>query len=52
VGTRQDLTEILAMAAAGGVRCFTATRPLAQANQVLDELRHGRVPGRVVLTCH
>jgi alcohol dehydrogenase, propanol-preferring len=51
VGTRQDLTEILAMAAAGEVRCLTATRPLEQANQVLDELRHGRVPGRVVLTC-
>jgi alcohol dehydrogenase, propanol-preferring len=52
VGTRQDLTEILAMAAAGEVRCLTSTRPLAQANQVLDELRQGRVPGRVVLTCH
>jgi propanol-preferring alcohol dehydrogenase len=52
VGTRQDLREILAMAAAGEVRCLTATRPLAQANQVLDELRHGRVSGRIVLTCH
>ncbi|HXN99842.1 MAG TPA: alcohol dehydrogenase catalytic domain-containing protein [Candidatus Acidoferrales bacterium] len=52
VGTRQDLSEILAMAAAGQVRCLTATRPLAQANQVLDELRHGKVPGRVVLTFH
>jgi propanol-preferring alcohol dehydrogenase len=52
VGTRQDLTEILAMAAAGEVRCLTAARPLAQVNQVLDELRQGRVPGRVVLTCH
>jgi len=52
VGTREDLRGILAMAAAGGVRCLTATRPLAHANQVLDELRHGRVAGRVVLTCH
>lgn len=52
VGTREDLRGILAMAAAGGVRCLTATRPLAHANHVLDELRHGRVAGRVVLTCH
>jgi propanol-preferring alcohol dehydrogenase len=52
VGTRQDLSEILGMAAAGEVRCLTAARPLAQVNQVLDELRQGRVPGRVVLTCH
>jgi len=52
VGTREDLHGILAMAAAGEVRCLTATRPLAQANQVLDELRQGRVAGRVVLTCH
>jgi alcohol dehydrogenase, propanol-preferring len=52
VGTRQDLREILAMAAAGEIRCLTATRPLAQVNQVLDELRQGRVSGRIVLTCH
>ena len=51
VGTRQDLQEILAMAAAGKVRCLTATRPLVQANQVLDELRQGRVSGRIVLAC-
>jgi alcohol dehydrogenase, propanol-preferring len=51
VGTRQDLREILAMAAAGKVRCFTTSRPLAEANEVLDELRQGRVAGRVVLTC-
>jgi propanol-preferring alcohol dehydrogenase len=51
VGTRQDVREILAMAAAGGVRCLTATRPLTEANQVLDELRRGRVAGRIVLRC-
>ncbi len=51
VGTRQDLREILAMAAAGKVRCLTTARPLAQANEVLGELRQGRVAGRVVLTC-
>jgi propanol-preferring alcohol dehydrogenase len=52
VGTREDLRGILAMAAAGEVRCLTATRPLADANQVMDELRQGRVAGRVVLTSH
>jgi propanol-preferring alcohol dehydrogenase len=51
VGTREDLRGILAMAASGEVRCLTATRPLAHANQVLDELRQGQVAGRVVLTC-
>ena len=50
VGTRQDLREILAMAAAGKVRCQVATRPLAQANDVLEELRRGQICGRIVLT--
>jgi propanol-preferring alcohol dehydrogenase len=50
VGTRQDLSEVLAMASAGKVRCQTATRPLAQANEVLDRLRRGSVSGRIVLT--
>jgi propanol-preferring alcohol dehydrogenase len=49
VGTRQDLREVLAMAAAGKVRCQTATRPLAQVNEVLEELRQGRVSGRMVV---
>jgi propanol-preferring alcohol dehydrogenase len=52
VGTRQDLSEILAMAAQGKVRCQTATRPLAQADQVLGQLRGGNVSGRIVLTPH
>jgi alcohol dehydrogenase, propanol-preferring len=50
VGTRQDLREVLAMAAAGKVRCQVATRPLAQANDVFDELRRGQICGRMVLT--
>jgi len=50
VGTRQDLREVLAMAAAGKVRCQVATRPLDQANEVLEELRGGRIYGRIVLT--
>jgi propanol-preferring alcohol dehydrogenase len=49
VGTRQDLRELLAMAAAGKVRCQVTTRPLVQVNEVLEQLRHGKVSGRVVL---
>jgi propanol-preferring alcohol dehydrogenase len=49
VGTRQDMRELLAMAAAGKVRCQVTTRPLAQVNEVLEQLRHGQVSGRMVL---
>jgi propanol-preferring alcohol dehydrogenase len=52
VGTRQDLKEILAMAAAGQVRCSTAAVPLARANEVLERLRKGQVSGRIALTPH
>jgi propanol-preferring alcohol dehydrogenase len=52
VGTRQDVKDILAMAAAGQVRCSTTAFPLAQANEVLDRLRKGQVSGRTVLTPH
>ena len=50
VGTRQDLRDVLAMAAAGKIRCQVAARPLVQANDVLEELRRGRISGRTVLT--
>jgi propanol-preferring alcohol dehydrogenase len=52
VGTRDDLREILAMAAAGKVQCQVTSRPLAHVNEVLEDLRHGRIAGRVVLTPH
>lgn len=50
VGTREDLREVLALAAAGKVRCQVTTYPLARANQVLDNLRRGQILGRAVLT--
>jgi propanol-preferring alcohol dehydrogenase len=50
VGTREDLREVLAMAAAGKLTCLVATRPLADANSVLEEMRAGKVSGRIVLT--
>src|SRR6201987_111715 len=49
VGTRQDMREVLAMAAAGKVRCEVASRPLAQVNEVLEQVRQGKVRGRLVL---
>jgi propanol-preferring alcohol dehydrogenase len=52
VGTREDLQEVLALGAAGKVRCQTASRPLAQVNEVLEQLRHGQVSGRIVLLPH
>jgi len=49
VGTREDLREVLAMAAAGKLHCQTSTRPLAHVNEVFEQLRHGKVSGRIVL---
>jgi propanol-preferring alcohol dehydrogenase len=50
VGTRQDLREVLAMAATGKIRCQVEARPLSEANEALDLLRKGQVSGRIVLT--
>jgi alcohol dehydrogenase, propanol-preferring len=52
VGTRQDVREVLAMAAEGKLRCQVAERPLTQVNDVLQQLRLGQISGRVVLTPH
>jgi len=52
VGTRQDMREMLVMAAAGKVHCQVKTRPLAEANEVFEELRRGSIRGRIVLVPH
>jgi len=49
VGTRDDLRATLSLAAAGQLRCDCHTRPLAEANQALEDLRTGCVRGRTVL---
>ena len=49
VGTRADLQATLALAASGKLRCHCHTRPLAEVNAALDDLRAGRVQGRTVL---
>jgi propanol-preferring alcohol dehydrogenase len=49
VGTRQDVREVLTLAAAGKIRCRVGTRPLSEANEALDQLRSKQVSGRIVL---
>ncbi|MFZ0416998.1 MAG: zinc-dependent alcohol dehydrogenase [Candidatus Sulfotelmatobacter sp.] len=49
VGTREDLREVLAMGAAGTVRCQLTTRRLADVGEVFGQLSRGEVTGRVVL---
>jgi alcohol dehydrogenase, propanol-preferring len=49
VGTREDLHEVLQIAAEGKVRCKIETRGLAEVNGVMTEMKEGRLVGRVVL---
>jgi len=49
VGTRQNLREVLEMAAAGKIRCHVNSHPLESANEVLEQLRRGQVSGRTAL---
>jgi alcohol dehydrogenase, propanol-preferring len=49
VGTRNDLAESLAFAAAGKVRAHYSCAPLEDINDVFARLRSGTVDGRVVL---
>src|ERR1700689_1509301 len=50
VGTREDLREVLALAAQGKLHCEVAVRPLAQINKILDEMRRGEISGRIAVT--
>jgi alcohol dehydrogenase, propanol-preferring len=49
VGTRLDLNEAVDFAARGLVKAKIRTAPLAQINKVLDQMRAGKIVGRVVL---
>lgn len=49
-GTREDMREVLELAAAGRVKCQVETRPLEQVNEVFDAMRRAKITGRVVLT--
>lgn len=49
VGTRKDMAEALAFAAAGKVRADFELQPLSAINNVFERLQRGDVPSRVVL---
>jgi propanol-preferring alcohol dehydrogenase len=49
VGTRRDMAETLAFAAAGQVKADIELQPLSAINRIFDRLEHGDVPSRVVL---
>lgn len=50
VGTREDLREVLQLASEGKVKCRIETRSLEEAQNVLAEMKDGRLIGRVVLS--
>jgi propanol-preferring alcohol dehydrogenase len=50
VGTRADLHDCLSIAADRNIRSLIHTQPLEKVNNALDDLRHGKVQGRIVLT--
>ena len=49
VGTRQDLAEALAFAAAGKVKAEVSIEPLDAVNNVFERMEAGEINGRVVL---
>jgi propanol-preferring alcohol dehydrogenase len=49
VGTRQDMVESLAFAAAGKVKADIELQPMSSLNQIFERLEHGDVASRVVL---
>ncbi len=50
IGTNPDLTDLIALAQRGKVVLRSTGYPLDAANEVIDDLRHGRIRGRVAMT--
>jgi alcohol dehydrogenase, propanol-preferring len=50
VGSREELREVLQLAAEGKVKCRIETRAFDQVDDVLNEMKEGRLVGRVVLS--
>jgi D-arabinose 1-dehydrogenase-like Zn-dependent alcohol dehydrogenase len=51
VGNLNELKELMELVKTGAVPAIpVATRPLAEVGQTLEDLRAGRIIGRVVLT--
>ena len=51
VGTRDDMRAVLALAAAGKLRCEVEAVPLEQVNEVHARMQRGAIRGRMVLRC-
>jgi propanol-preferring alcohol dehydrogenase len=49
VGTRQDMREALDFYSRGQIQPTVATRPLSDINAVFDEMKNGKIDGRVVI---
>lgn len=49
VGTRQDMEEALEFYARGEIHPTVSTRKLDEINDVLDEMKRGKIDGRVVI---
>ena len=49
VGTRQDLKEAFQFGAEGKVVPIVATRPLEDVNAIIDEMKAGKIEGRMVI---
>jgi alcohol dehydrogenase, propanol-preferring len=49
VGTRADLADVFALHALGRTRVIYEARPLAEVNESIDEVLHGKARARIVL---
>ncbi|CAK1223635.1 alcohol dehydrogenase AdhP [Fructobacillus fructosus] len=49
VGTRLDLTEAFQFGAEGKVKPIVATRRLEEVNDIIDEMKAGKIEGRMVI---
>ena len=48
-GTREDLREVLELAAEGKVRCRIETSSIERINEIFEQMRRAQITGRVVL---
>lgn len=49
VGTRQDLAEAFQLTADGGINPIVHTRKLSEINDIVDEMKEGKIIGRMVV---
>ena len=50
IGTRADLEDLVRLTAQGKVVLHSTRYPLEAANDAIDDLRHGRIRGRAILS--